>query len=107
MNTPKPGDFPIGSVESRAAMRLHLSSQQAPVPAMDIVSFIPRPWPGEGPEPNDWNEVPRVEIPSPDVQILYVPPGMTEEEARKVTGARAPSLALNVRAMASRAQIKS
>ncbi len=28
MGTPKPGDFPIGSVESRAAMRLQLSTQK-------------------------------------------------------------------------------
>jgi hypothetical protein len=28
MGTPKPGDFPLGSVESRAAMRLQLSSER-------------------------------------------------------------------------------
>lgn len=28
MDTPKPGDFPIGSVESRAAMRLQLVNQR-------------------------------------------------------------------------------
>jgi len=28
MDAPKPGDFPIGSVESRAAMRLQLSNKK-------------------------------------------------------------------------------
>jgi hypothetical protein len=86
---PKPGDYPIGSVESRAAMRLQLSNQTAE-PRLEIISYIPRPWRGDGPEPSDWNKVPRISEPQSWgdglMQILYVPSGMTAEEARKILG---------------------
>ena len=87
MDAPKPGDFPVGSVESRAAMRLQLSNQ-GQKPCMEIVSRIPRPWRGDGPVPSDWNKVPRVSAPQPWgdglMRILYVPTGMAEGEARKI-----------------------
>lgn len=87
MDTPKPGDFPIGSVESRAAMRFELSNERsAPSYAVEIISHIPRPWRGDGPEPRDWNKTPRVEASQPCgdrlTRILYVPAGMTADEAR-------------------------
>ena len=88
MDTPKPGDFPVGSVESRAAMRLQLA-KQAERPHLGFISHIPRPWREEdgdkGPKPKDWNEVPRIEQPTwlPGSLTLYVPSGMSEEEARK------------------------
>ena len=88
MDTPKPGDFPIGSVESRAAMRLQLSNQTAE-PRVEFISYIPRPWRGEGPEPENWNKVPRVSDRDgwgDKTRCLYVPPNMTEEEARKIVG---------------------
>jgi hypothetical protein len=88
MDTPKPADFPIGSIESRAAMRFEILNQGQKPPCMEIVSRVSRPWYGAGPEPSDWNKVPRISEPQPwgdgVMQILYVPPGMTEDEARKI-----------------------
>ena len=88
MNTPRPGDFPIGSVESRAAMRFELSNQAQKPSCMEIVSRISRPWRGDGPEPSDWNKAPRTGVSQPWgdglMRMLYVPPGMTTEEARKI-----------------------
>lgn len=87
MDTPKPGDFPIGSVESRAAMRFEIL-HQGQKPCMEIVSRVSRPWCGGGPEPSDWNKVPRISESQSWgdglMRILYVPPGMTEDEARKI-----------------------
>ena len=89
MDTPKPGDFPVGSVESRAAMRFEILNQGQKPPCTEIVSRVSRPWRGDGPEPSDWNKVPRISEPQSWedglMQILYVPPGMTEDEARKIT----------------------
>ena len=80
MGTPKPGDFPIGSVESRAAIRLQLSKQTDAVSCTEIVSRVSRPWRGDGPEPEDWNKVPRTSASQPWgeglMRILYVPTGM-------------------------------
>jgi hypothetical protein len=92
MNIPKPGDFPVGSVESRAAMRLQLSTQTDAVSCTEIVSRISRPWRGDGPVPRDWNIAPRVSAPQPWddglMRILYVPTGMAEGEARKIAEER-------------------
>src|SRR6266567_2173442 len=86
MDTPKPGDFPIGSVESRAAMRLQLSNQTAE-PRVEFINYIPRPWRGEGPEPENWNKVPRLTVDGRNkAHYLYVPPNMTDDEARKIVG---------------------
>jgi len=88
MNTPKPGDFPVGSVESRAAMRLQLSKQSEESRVLEFVSHISRPWRGRGAEPEDWNGAPRVSELQPwddgQIRILYVPRSMTEDEARKI-----------------------
>jgi hypothetical protein len=88
MDAPRPGDFPIGSVESRAAMRLQLSNEGGARSCMDIISHISRPWRGDGPEPRDWNKAPRVSLSQPWrdglMRILYVPDGMTAEEALKI-----------------------
>ena len=91
MNTPKPGDFPIGSVESRAAMRFQLSNQSGESRVLEFVSHISRPWRGSGAEPEEWNRAPRVIEQSWDdgvMRILYVPPGMAEGEARKIAEGR-------------------
>ncbi len=85
MNTPKPGDFPVGSVESRAAMRLQLSNQEAEV-RVEFINYIPRPWRGEGPEPENWNKAPRLTVGRDKTYYLYVPPNMTPEEVRKILG---------------------
>ena len=88
MNTPRPGDFPIGSVESRAAMRLQLSNQTGESRVLKFVSHISRPWRGSEAEPEDWNRAPRVSELQPWddglMRILYVPSGMAEGEARKI-----------------------
>jgi len=88
VNTPRPGDFPIGSVESRAAMRFELSNQSNNRPCLLFVSYVPRAWRGDRPEPKYWNKAPRINAPQPWgdglMRMLYVPPGMTTEEARKI-----------------------
>jgi hypothetical protein len=55
---------------------------------VEFISYIPRPWRGDGPEPGDWNKVPRLYAMSNETptQCLYVPPGMTDDEARKIVG---------------------
>jgi hypothetical protein len=88
VDTPKPGDFPIGSVESRAAMRLQLLNEGNAPLLTEIISHVLRPRRGGGPEPRDWNKAPRVG-PWQDcgdrlMRILYVPAGMTADEARKI-----------------------
>jgi hypothetical protein len=92
MNAPKPGDFPIGSVESRAAMRFELSKQTDAVSCTEIISHISRPWRREGPEPNDWNKSPRISASRPWedglMRILFVPQGMAIDEARKIAEGR-------------------
>ena len=79
----KPGDFPIGSVESRVAMRLQLSNERGARSCMVVVSHIPRPWRGEGQEPADWNKVPRLgeqkRWGNGLMRILFVPNNLTEK----------------------------
>ncbi len=95
MDIPKPGDFPIGSVESRAAMRLQLSNETAE-PRVEFISYIPRPWRGEGPEPENWNKVPRLTVGRDKTHYLYVPPNMTREEARTILGLSKDKLQLHL-----------
>jgi hypothetical protein len=56
----RPEDFPIGSPESRAAARARLDGRDRELRRVEIISHIPRPWTGPGPEPSDWGEVPEV-----------------------------------------------
>jgi hypothetical protein len=79
---PRPGDFPIGSVESRAAMRLQLKNQGDTRRRLEFVTNVCRPWRGEGPTPEGWNKEPRVG-PWQDcgdvlMRMFYVPTGMAE-----------------------------
>ncbi len=68
-------------------MRFELSSQEEKS-RTEFISHVPRPWRGDGPEPENWNKVPRLEVLSDKTgtRCLYVPPNMTEEEARKAVG---------------------
>jgi hypothetical protein len=56
----RPQDFPLGSPESRAAARARLDGRDRPLRRIEVLSHIPRPWLGPGPEPADWGEVPEV-----------------------------------------------
>src|SRR2546425_9372362 len=56
---PRPGDFPLGSVESRAVARMQLQ-QGDHRKRIELISHIPGPWRGEGPEPEGWNKEPRI-----------------------------------------------
>jgi hypothetical protein len=55
----RPEDFPLGSPESRAAARVRLDGRDGDSRRIEVISHIPRPWTGSGPEPADWNKVPR------------------------------------------------
>jgi len=72
-------------------MRLQLSNEGIRS-YIGLISHISRPWRGEGPEPEDWNKVPRIDEHSSRSLTLYVPRGMSLEEARRVTGVRACTL---------------
>jgi hypothetical protein len=73
-NSLRPEDFPVGSPESRAAARAVVEASNRGVRRFQIVSHIPRPWRGEGPEPEGWNKKPYV---GPDdgspMRIVYIP----------------------------------
>ena len=85
MNTPKPGDFPIGSVESRAVMRFELSNQGGDSQGIEVVSRVPRPrQDNTRPHATAWASIEG----GNRYRILYVPPGMAEDEARKIAGER-------------------
>jgi hypothetical protein len=79
MDTPRPGDFPIGSIESRVAMRLQLANRRDSPRRIEIVSNIARPDVDNAkPHISPWSDFGDVLM-----RMLYVPAGMTEEEARK------------------------
>jgi hypothetical protein len=91
MNTPKPGDFPIGSAESRAAARMLAANRQDTRRRIEIVTNVHMPDPNrESPNPEEnWNsKVPHFGpwLDSGDVlmRLVYVPNGMSEEEARRI-----------------------
>jgi len=83
--TPRPGDFPVGSLESRAAARAMLQHAESERERITIISHIPRPeweWDGEGPAPADWNKKIHVgewsECPDGRLfRMVNVPPGVT------------------------------
>jgi hypothetical protein len=79
MDTPRPGDFPIGSIESRAAMRLQLANRRDSRRRIEIVSNVARRGVDNAkPHMSPWSDFGDVIM-----RMLYVPAGMTEEEARK------------------------
>jgi len=85
---PGPGDFPVGSPESRAAARLLLSDRESARDRLEIISSIPRPerngHRNDKPRATPWTETPDGRL----VRFLYVPQGMTEESARKAVDSR-------------------
>jgi hypothetical protein len=54
----KPGDYPVGSTESRAAARALLEAQRAGRKWVDIVCSIPRPVNGGAIRVGTWIELP-------------------------------------------------
>ena len=82
---PRPGDFPIGSALSRAAARMLLKNHRDTRKRIEIVTNALLP--DENGVPHDrakpfatpWTGDDRVLV-----RILYVPEGMSKEEARKV-----------------------
>jgi hypothetical protein len=70
----KVGDFPVGSLESRAAARVLLVQRRSKLTRLQFSHSIRGPWRGEGPEPPD---VPRanpwVEGDGKLFRVVYVP----------------------------------
>jgi hypothetical protein len=70
------GDFPVGSLESRAAARILLGQRRKKLKRLQFSHSIKGPWRGEGPEPPD---LPRVICPWTEhsdgklVRVLYIP----------------------------------
>jgi hypothetical protein len=71
----KPEDFPIGSLESRAAARVLLGRRQSKQTRVQFFHGIRGPWRGNGPEPPDlpraypWTECGDGKL----VRVVYIP----------------------------------
>ena len=82
----KPGDFPLGSINSRAAMRMQLANRQDTRRRIEIITNALFPWRGPDPAPGSWGKEPHGQwqyFGDVLMRILYVPPGMSVEEARQ------------------------
>jgi hypothetical protein len=79
-NGARPGEFPLGSPESRAAARMFLNNQRDSRKRIEIVSNIARPDPDSAkPHVSPWSDFGDILM-----HVLYVPAGMTEEAARNI-----------------------
>ena len=76
----KPGDYPVGSPESRAAARALLEAKRAGRKRIDIVCRIPRPGDNGAIHFGNWIEKSDGSI----FRISNVPPGMTIAEAERI-----------------------
>ena len=82
----KPEDFPIGSLESRAAARSMLEVRDKDVRRLELVTNVLFPDHGEErqdrsrPHATPWTRT----LDGGLMRILYVPSGMTADEARAV-----------------------
>jgi hypothetical protein len=52
----KPGDFPLGSAEPRAAARMLAANREDTRRGIEIGTNVHMPWCGEGPDPDPWND---------------------------------------------------
>jgi hypothetical protein len=90
MDTLRPGDFPIGSPESRAAARMLAANRQNTRERIEFVSHLHEPWRGEGPEPEGWNSELRIgpwqDCGDTLFRFVYVPSGMSADVPRKIIG---------------------
>jgi hypothetical protein len=80
-DAPRPWDSTVGSLESRAAARIMLQHAKDRRERIEIVSCTPRPRQDNSrPHATPWTETPD----GPLFRMLYVPPGMAEDEARRI-----------------------
>jgi hypothetical protein len=78
-NDARPGEFPLGSPKSRAAARMLLKNHRDSRRRIELVSNIARPDVDKAkPYMSPWSDFGDVLM-----RMLYVPAGITEEEARK------------------------
>lgn len=85
----KPGDFPIGSPESRAAARMLAANRPDTRRRIEIVTNVCFLQDDEGRRPEGWNDKKHYVEPwrhCGDVlmRIVYVPSGMSADEARDI-----------------------
>jgi hypothetical protein len=83
----RPDEFPLGSAQSRAAARGVLESRKIDAPRLEVINHIPRPnrdgqRDDTKPYAAPWQKIANGQL----MRILYVPTGMTEEEARRAVG---------------------
>jgi hypothetical protein len=76
----KPGDFALGSSQSRAAARALLACRFAARKRMEIVSSIPRPGGDGGIHIGTWTEGADGSL----FRFSSIPPGMTIQEAERI-----------------------
>jgi hypothetical protein len=68
------GNFPVGSVESRAAARALLRQKRSKLTRLQFFHSVRGPWRGEGPEPTDVPKAnPWVESDGKLIRVVYVP----------------------------------
>ena len=81
----KPGHFPIGSPESRAAARMLAANRRDTRRRIEIVTNVHMPWYCEGPDPDPWNdEEPHIgpwrDFGDVLFRFVYVPDGISFAE---------------------------
>ena len=87
----RPGDFPIGSPESRAAARMLAANRQDTRKRIEIITNVRIPWHAEGPAPDPWLDDELHIGPWQDwgdvlMRFVYVPDGMSGAEIREIVG---------------------
>lgn len=80
-NVPHPGDFPLGSPESRAAARLRLEQMQDNRRNIEIISHIPRP----GQDNTQPHASPWRQMQDGLFRILYVPSAVPDVAKLRTT----------------------
>jgi hypothetical protein len=76
----RPSEYPLGSIQSRAAARGLLEHRFASRRRIDIVSSIPRPGGNGGIHIGTWTECEDGSL----FRFSSIPPGMTIEEAEQM-----------------------
>jgi len=69
-SAPKPGDFPVGSCESRAAARMRLQQLNANRSTFELIHSVPRPYcSATEPHATEWRELDDGRL----MRVVYVP----------------------------------